>query len=68
VTIIQKGYGEIKVAGEERVVQGEITLYSEGWVAVAPVPPSEAGDSRWFPNEQVEELVWRKSLATRRPA
>jgi hypothetical protein len=45
------------------VVAGEITLHQEGWVAVASVPPSDAGELRWFPNERVAELVWRKSLA-----
>ncbi len=66
VTIIQKGYGEIRLVGEQQVVQGEITLYAEGWLAVSPVSASDEGESRWFPNERVMELVWRKSLATRR--
>ena len=45
------------------MVAGEITLHQEGWVAVASVPPSDAGELRWFPNERVAELVWRKNLA-----
>lgn len=59
-----KGYGEVKLTGSGEVASGEITLYEEGWVAVAPVPPEEGGEVRWFPNERVAELVWRKSLAT----
>ncbi len=27
------------------------------------VPGSGEGDVKWFPNHQVAELVWRKSLA-----
>ena len=61
--MIMKGYGDIKLVGSEELVQGELTLYGEGWVAVAPAPRSEDGDVRWFPNERVAELVWRKSLA-----
>ncbi len=69
VNVIMKGYGEIKLVGTDEVVGGEITLHQEGWVAVASVPPSETGELRWFPNERVAELVWRKSLAVqqRRP-
>ena len=65
MNVIMKGYGEIKLAGSGEVVGGEITLHAEGWVAVAPVPPAEDGEVRWFPNAQVAELVWRKSLAVR---
>lgn len=69
MTIIQKGYGEIRLVGEQQqVVEGEITLYAEGWVAVSPVAVSDEGETRWFPNERVMELIWRKSLATRRAA
>jgi hypothetical protein len=68
VTIVQKGYGAIKLLGGGEVVQGELTLYAEGWVAVMPVSPTPDDEPRWFPNERIEELVWRKSLATRRPA
>jgi hypothetical protein len=67
VIVIQKGYGAVKLLGGGEVVQGEITLYAEGWVAVVSVPPSEGEEPRWFPNQRVEELVWRKSIATRRP-
>jgi hypothetical protein len=65
VQLIQKGYGEVRlVAGES--VTGEISMFAEGWIAVAPVPPSrERAEVRWFPNQQVAELVWRKSLAMR---
>jgi len=66
VTIIQKGYGDVKLTDGE-ALQGEITLYAEGWVAVTPVPPSEAGELRWFPQQRVSELTWRKSVAVRRP-
>jgi len=64
-----KGYGAIKVVGSGELVQGEITLYEEGWVAVAPVAGAEEGEVKWYPNQQVGELVWRKSLAmgARRP-
>ena len=48
--VIMKGYGEIKLVGSDEVVAGEITLHQEGWVAVASVPPSDAGELRWFPN------------------
>lgn len=67
--VIMKGYGEIKLVGTDEVVAGEITLHQEGWVAVVAMPPSEAGELRWFPNERVAELVWRKNLAVqqRRP-
>lgn len=64
--IIQKGYGEVKLASGE-ALEGEITLYAEGWLAVAPVQPSEGEDVRWFPYERVAELAWRKSIAVRRP-
>ena len=64
--IIQKGYGEVKLVSGE-ALQGEITLYAERWLAVAPVPPAEEADVRWFPQEQVSELAWRKSIAVRRP-
>ena len=63
MNIIMKGYGEITLAGRGETVQGEITLHEEGWVAVVPIPPGEGEEVRWFPNEQVAELVWRKSLA-----
>lgn len=65
--IIQKGYGDVKLA-EGEVLQGEITLYAEGWVAVTAVPPAEQGEPRWFPQERVSEVVWRKSVAVRRPS
>lgn len=64
--VIQKGYGEVKLAGSDEVVAGEITLHAEGWVAVVPVPSSE-GESRWFPTYQVAEVTWRKSMAVRPP-
>jgi len=63
VKVVIKGYGAIKLVESGELVQGEITLYEEGWVAVGPAPGSEEGEVRWFPNQQVEELVWRKSLA-----
>jgi hypothetical protein len=63
VHVIMKGYGEIKLVGSDEVVAGEITLHQEGWVAVVSMPPSEADELRWFPNERVAELVWRKNLA-----
>jgi hypothetical protein len=66
VTIIQKGYGEVKLEGGE-TLPGEVTLYEEGWLAVAPMPPSSDGEPRWFPNTRVVELVWKKNLAMRRP-
>lgn len=66
VNVIQKGYGEIKLGDGKEVLQGEITLYAEGWLAVAPVPPSEEEEVRWYPNARVAELVWRKSIAVRR--
>ena len=66
MTIIQKGYGDVKLAGGE-VLQGEITLYGEGWISVTPVPPPQQGELRWFPQERVAEVVWRKSVAIRRP-
>ena len=65
--IIQKGYGDVKLTGGE-VLQGEITLYGEGWVAVTAIPPAEAGELRWFPREQVSEVTWRKSVAVKRPS
>lgn len=64
--VIQKGYGEITLVGEGEVVQGELTLYAEGWISAAPVPAEEGKPPRWFPNHSVAELVWRKSLATQR--
>jgi len=67
VIIIQKGYGDVKVTDGE-VLQGEITLYGEGWVAVTAVPPTEQGELRWFPQERVLEVIWRKSVAVRRPS
>jgi len=66
VTIIQKGYGDVKLDGGE-VLQGEITLYAEAWVSVTAVPPAEQGELRWFPRERVSEVTWRKSVAVRRP-
>ncbi len=66
MNVIQKGYGEVKVSGG-KTLQGEVTLYAEGWLAVAPVPPSQDEDTCWFPREQVVELVWRKSIAVQRP-
>ena len=67
MTVIQKGYGVVKVVEGGEVVEGEVTLYGEGWVAAAPVSHEDNGESRWFPNDQIAELVWRKSIATRRP-
>jgi hypothetical protein len=67
VQIIQKGYGEVKLAGSGETIAGEITLHAEGWVAVAAVPPTEDNEVRWFPNEQVAEVAWRKSLAMKAP-
>ena len=64
--IIQKGYGEVKLVSGE-ALEGEITMYAEAWLAVAPIPPAEDADVRWFPSQQVAELVWRKSIAVRRP-
>ena len=64
--VIMKGYGELKLANNESV-SGEITLYQEGWVVVAPVPPADRSEVRWFPVQQVQEVVWRKSLALRPP-
>jgi len=66
VVIIQKGYGQLKVAGTNEVVAGEIILHAEGWVAVSPMPAAAEQDTRWFPNHQVAELIWNKDLATRR--
>ena len=63
--IIQKGYGEVKLVSGE-ALEGEITMYAEAWLAVAPVAPAEDADVRWFPYAQVAELVWRKSMAVRR--
>ena len=63
--IIMKGYGEVKLTSSGEIVPGEITLHAEGWVAVAPVPPADRTEVRWFPNWQVAEVVWRKSLAMR---
>jgi len=65
VQIIMKGYGEVKLAATGESVAGEITLYTEGWVAVAPIPPEDRAEVRWFPNWQVAEVIWRKSLAVR---
>jgi len=65
VVIIQKSYGEIKLVGSGEVIAGEITLHAEGWVAVVAVPPSPEQEPRWFPNQQVAEVVWRKSVAMR---
>jgi len=66
VQLIQKGYGELKLVTGEQVT-GEISMFAEGWIAVAPVPPSrDRSEVRWFPNQQVLELIWRKSLAVRR--
>jgi hypothetical protein len=66
MTIIQKGYGDVKLLDGE-VVQGEITLFAEGWISVTAVPPVEQGELRWCPRERVAEVVWRKSVAVRRP-
>ncbi len=66
MNIIQKGYGEVKLPDGE-TLQGEVTLYAEGWLAVAPVPPDEQDGARWFPRENISELAWRKSIAVRRP-
>lgn len=67
VEVIQKGYGEVKLAGGGESLLGEITLHAEGWVAVAPVPPSPDAEVRWFPTCQVAEVIWRKSVALQRP-
>lgn len=61
--IIMKGYGDVKLTSTGELVPGEITLFTEGWVAVAPVPPADKADVRWFPNWQIAEVIWRKSLA-----
>jgi len=66
VNVIQKGYAEVTLLEEKEVVQGEVTLYAEGWVAIAPVSSDEGKETRWFPIQRVAELVWRKSLATQR--
>jgi hypothetical protein len=66
VNIIQKGYGEVKLPDGEKL-QGEITLYAEGWLAVTPVRADEQDGARWFPREKIAELAWRKSIAVRRP-
>ena len=66
MTIIQKGYGDVKLADGE-VLQGEITLYGEGWVSVTAIPPAEQGELHWYPDARVAEIVWRKSVAVRRP-
>lgn len=66
MTIIQKGYGDVRLVDSDEVLQGEITLYAESWVAVVPVAPAEDEQARWFPNERIAELVWRKSVAVRR--
>ncbi len=66
MNIIQKGYGEVKLS-EGATLQGEITLYAEGWLAVTLMPPAEEEGARWFPREKVSELVWRKSIAVQRP-
>lgn len=66
MNIIQKGYGEVKLS-EGQTLEGEVTLYAEGWLAVTPVPPDEQDGARWFPREKVAQLVWRKSIAVRRP-
>ena len=67
VQVIMKGYGDVKLAGSGELVPGEITLHAEGWVAVAPIPPSDEGELRWFPSQQVAEVIWRKNLAVRPP-
>ena len=66
MNVIQKGYAEVTLLEEKEVVQGEVTLYAEGWIAIAPVPSDEGKEERWFPIQRVAELVWRKSLATQR--
>ena len=65
MVIIQKGYGDVKLAGSEEVISGEITVHAEGWVAVSAFPPSPEQDLRWFPNHRVAEITWRKSVAMR---
>jgi hypothetical protein len=65
VQIIMKGYGEVKLTSTGELVPGEITIHAEGWVAVAPMPPADRSEVRWFPNWQVAEVIWRKSLAIR---
>lgn len=65
MVVIQKGYGELKLVGSGEVIVGEITLHAEGWVAVTALPPAADQDPRWFPNHQVAEIVWRKSVAVR---
>ena len=64
MVIIQKGYGELKVVTGE-AISGEITLHGEGWVAVSALPPSPDQEPRWFPDHQVAEIIWRKSVAMR---
>ncbi len=65
MVIIQKGYGEVKLVDSGEVISGEITLHAEGWVAVSAFPPAPDQDLRWFPNHQVAEIIWRKSVAMR---
>lgn len=65
--IIMKGFGEVKLHGGGELVAGEITLHAEGWIAVTPIPPSSGEAVRWFPNQAVAEIIWRKSMALRPP-
>jgi hypothetical protein len=67
VNVIQKGYGQIKLADSQESLEGEITLHAEGWVAFSPLPRSEDDEPRWIPNARVLEVIWKKSLAVRRP-
>ena len=67
MNVIQKGHGEIRLADSEESLEGEITLHAEGWVAFRPMSNSEDDEPRWIPNARVHEIIWKKSLAVRRP-
>lgn len=66
MTIIQKGYGDVTLISGE-TLQGEVTLYAEGWIAVVAIPPVEGAELRWVPRERVTEVIWKKYTAIRRP-
>ena len=67
MNVIQKGYGEIKLVDSKDSLEGEITLHAEGWVAFRPMPSAEGAEPRWIPTARVHEVIWKKSLAVRRP-
>ena len=67
MNVIQKGYGEIRLADSKESLEGEITLHAEGWVAFKPMPNAEDDEPHWIPNARVHEVIWKKSLAVRRP-